>query len=36
MPFKSKSQQRYAFGTHQPWASEFAKSTPNFKGSRRR
>jgi hypothetical protein len=31
MPFVSKSQQKYAFATKQPWAEEFAKETHNFK-----
>ena len=30
MPFVSTSQQRFAFGTHQPWAKRWAKQT-NFK-----
>lgn len=30
MPFKSKAQQRFAFGTKQPWAKKWAKKT-NFK-----
>jgi 2'-5' RNA ligase len=30
MPFQSTSQQRFAFGTHQPWARRWAKQT-NFK-----
>jgi len=29
MPFASKAQQRFAFGTHQPWAKEWADKT-NF------
>lgn len=27
MPFASKAQQRFAFGTKQPWAKEFADKT---------
>ena len=27
MPFKSKAQERFAYATHQPWASEWASKT---------
>lgn len=30
VPFKSRAQQRFAFGTNQPWAKEWASKT-NFK-----
>ena len=30
-PFKSKAQQRFAFGTGQPWALKWAHATPNIK-----
>lgn len=30
-PFKSKAQQRFAFGTDQPWALKWAHLTPNIK-----
>jgi hypothetical protein len=41
MPFKSKAQQRFAFGTHQPWAKEWAdktdfKSLPARAGKKKR
>lgn len=30
-PFRSKAQQRFAFGTDQPWALKWAHATPNIK-----
>lgn len=31
MPFKSSSQQKWAFATKQPFAKRWAKETPNMK-----
>lgn len=31
MPFKSKAQQRWAFGTKQPFAKKWAHETKSFK-----
>lgn len=31
MPFVSRAQQRFAFGTDQDWAHDWAKKTKNFK-----
>lgn len=31
MPYKSKAQARFAFGTGQPWADKWAKHTPDMK-----
>lgn len=31
MPFKSKAQRRFAFGTKQPWAERWADETPKGK-----
>lgn len=36
MPFKSKAQQRFAYGTKQPWAKEFSQETKKLKKGKKK